>query len=235
MKFKSLLFVVLILFSVSNSTIAQQFQYFSNIAGGSTGTAGWDQFSPLNPGAYVGPHLADIVKTGLSSSTVSVTPGGFKAGTDLYAFFSSPTWMVSVNGAQTANPFTSIALQVAVTPPGNGPDLNNTSFLLNGQLADQFISLGQLTTLNAGGGQPPQPVNYYWAAWNGLLADDNFSFSIGPGGNHATFTAARVDYVNGTDPNFQISSVPEPSSLMLSLVPFLTFSFIRRRSVGFGR
>ncbi|MEZ6096080.1 MAG: PEP-CTERM sorting domain-containing protein [Pirellulaceae bacterium] len=214
----------------TGATQAQQFEYFSNIMD-VTGQAGWDQFSPLDPGNYAGPHAADVIETGLSNSFVSVTPGGFKAGPDLYAFLSTPTWSITVNTASTTEAFTSIALQVATTPPAVGDDLDNTSFLLNGIAPDEFIAFGPRTTLSAGGGQPPQDVNYYWASWNGLNAESSYELNVGPGGNHAVFAAARVDYVNTSDSNYQISAVPEPATGVLLICLGIAATLKRRRQV----
>ncbi len=213
---------------VSVDARAQEFQFFTSVVGAVSGTAGWDSFSPAEPNNYVGPHSPDVLELGLSGSSVSVTPGGFRAGPNLYAFFSTPTWTINAGGASTALPFTSIALQIATTPPNGSPDLNAGSFLLNGLAPDEFIEFGQLSTLGAGGGQPAQPVNYFWASWNGLLASSNYTFSVGPGGNHAVFTAARVDYVNTTDSTFRIRAIPEPSLGIVALGGLL-FGWAQRR------
>lgn len=212
----------------ANRAQAQEFQFFTPISGTVSGSAGWDSFTPGNPNQYVGPHAADALELGLVGSSVSVTPGGFRAGPNLYAFFSTPTWSIQANGAATQLPFTSIALQIATTPPNGMPDLNATHFLLNGRAPDEFIAFGQRTSLGAGGGQPAQPVNYYWAAWNGLAASSSYTATVGPGGNHAVFTAARVDYVNTSDSNFRIRGIPEPSLGMVAM-GCLVFGLSRRR------
>lgn len=207
----------------------QEFAYFTPIAGSVSGTAGWDSFSAADPNNYIGPHGADAMELGLVGSTVSVTPGGFKSGPNLYAFFSTPTWTISANGADASLPFTSIALQIAVTPPGSGADLNANSFLLNGQTPDEYLFFGERTQLGAGGGQPTQPVNYFWAAWNGLNAVSNYTFSVGPGGNHAVFAAARVDYVNTGDANYRIQGIPEPAAAIFGLGIAMFTGLTRRR------
>lgn len=207
----------------------QQYSFFSEIVGGSTGRIGWDSFSITDPNNYVGPHAPDIIQSNSSGSILRVSPGGFKAGPNLYAFFSTPTWSIAANGLETTNPWTAVGLQVAVTPPETGLDLVASNFALNGLTPDQFVNLGVRTSLNAGGGQPPQPVVYYWAAWNDLTAASNFNLSIGPGGKHAVFTAARVDYVNHNNFGFQISAVPEPTLVPWILLAGSCAAFVRRR------
>lgn len=215
----------------SSKLWAQEYQFFTPIAGTVSGTVGWDSFSPANPNNYVGPHGADVVEEGFSGSFLSVTPGGFKAGPNLYAFFSTPTWSIHAAGADTTLPFTSIALQIAVTPPGSGADLSANSFLLNGLAPDDYVFFGQRTSLGAGGGQPAQPVNYYWASWNGLNAASNLSFAVGPGGNHAVFASARVDYVNTSNPNYRIQGIPEPNTAVLLSLGFVALATgLRRRT-----
>lgn len=190
---------------------AQEHAFFSNVVQSPSGSIGWDSFTVTDPNNYVGPHAADVVELGASNSVVSVTPGGFKAGPNLYAFFSTPTWSVDLNGLTTTEQFTSVGLQIATTPPPMGMDIDQDSFLLNGISSDEFISLGTRTQLVAGGGQPAQDVNYYWAAWNGLDALSSYSIEIGPGQNHAVFAAAHVDYIN-TASRSSITVVPEPGT-----------------------
>lgn len=221
--------------AVGVSAFSQEYVHFVDVYGGSTGTAGWDAFSASNPGNYIGPHAADILESNLSGSFVGVTAGGFKSsGSNLYAFFSSPTWTVGISGAETTWPFMSVGLQIAVTPPANGVLLTASHFSLEGQAPDSFIFFGTKTGLSAGGGQPPQPVNYYWASWDNLAAGSAKTLTIGPGGSHAVFAAARVDYVNTADASYRISAVPEAGSALAVVGGITQLVFFRRRRPIYG-
>ncbi len=197
---------------------ADEYQYFRNIQGGSTGTAGWDLFQGAS---YNGPHAADQGSSGFSSAALSVNNNGGGAGfitasKDLYSFFSSPVWQISTSGMNATLPFTGVALQVASTPDQLGGLLDATDFLLNGNQADRFAVLGQFSMLNAGGGQPPQPVYYYFAAWDALTAGSSYSLAVGPPAqNHTVLAGAKLDYVNTSDASFRINAVPEPASAIL--------------------
>jgi|GEM_PF-6339729 len=212
-----------------------EFQYFRNIQGGSSGTAGWDRFQGAT---YNTPHSADQGNSGYSGATLTVNNNGGASGLitasrDLYSFFSTPVWMIDPSGMNATLPFTSVALQVASTPDQSGAILDATDFFLNGNQADRFQVLGQFSTLTAGGGQPPQPVYYYFAAWDLLPSAPTYSVQVGPPAqNHTVLAGARLDYVNTSDSNYRITAVPEPAAAWIVATGFLAAASVchRRRA-----
>lgn len=163
----------------------QEYVLFENENGNPNAVYGWDIFS----GFYPQPHENTF---GDSIAIITAAPaGGVVSSTgNLYSFFTVPTFTVSLTELQTAEPFTSVAIQLALTEI-----IDVTSF---SQLPTEFIDLGVRTTIGFEGSEID--VHYYWVQWEGLDASSAYDFSVELLGMHVVLTAARVAYFNTSTP-----------------------------------
>ncbi len=232
-----------VLFANPFTSFAQQYLEFVDVVGTPTGEFGWDGFT----GNYSDAHAPDAASSGVGTAFLSVTPdpdvvagfdgpGGIVGPPglpgDLYAHDTTPVYSLDLGSLETSGAFTSVAVQFAITksflPPTSRFNLTAASFELDGVGGpDEFEFLGPLAQIPGNSG--PEDIDYFWAEWNRLAAGTDLDFTItGSLGQFQTLTAAKVSYFNGSDANFNISFVPEPSAGILPLLFGLTFLKRRR-------
>jgi hypothetical protein len=199
--------------------------FFDNVFGPTSGEFGWDVF---NGTGYVGPHTPDQFATGIGSANLTVNPGGFGPTSqgNLYSFNSIANWRFDLSGLEASDPFTSIAVQLAVTR--SGPDVAITNFMLGLAQPDDFFRLTR--DVQIGGFGAPAAVDYYWAEWNGLTAATDFTVLATGTGIHQSLVAAKFSYVNTSSASYNITAIPEPSSAALGF-SLLSLLGLRRRRV----
>lgn len=213
MRNRSLYLVVTVLsVLVSTSKVkADTVPYFDTVAGSSSGEFAWDHFS----GSYGDSHSPDTAITGLGSATLTPSPdGGLITGTaNLYSFNSVPTWNFHLTGADDSLDYTSIALQFA-----SNVALESSAFQLNGLTPDEFVAFGV---------RGSSGYSFYWAEWQGVTSESDYSIAVHGGGVHEAVSGAQLTYFN-TESAFDITAVPEPNSSML-LIGLAVSAMLRRR------
>jgi hypothetical protein len=137
--------------------------------------------------------------------------------------------------------FTSIAVQFAMTQAfirqtGVRTNLTATDFAINGINPGEFRNLGARDTIPGNNGTT-EPVEYFWASWDGLAATTDLDIIVTGIGNPISFdgtfqtlATAKVSYVNTSDANFRITAVPEPGSIAVMLFAAVPFAMRRRRN-----
>jgi hypothetical protein len=193
--------------------VADVFEYFAGVAGTPNGEFGWDDFGTTGSG-YTGPHLPD--QTGVGSSITANAGGIITSTKNLYSFFSIPTWNVNLSGLDLAQPFTSIAVQFAVST-----DYSVGQFSLGGQLPDEFVYLGDGPVVGG------FPVKLFWAEWQGLAADSEYTISLNGTGQHQSLLGVKASYFNTITP-YNIRAIPEPGASCF-LVGILGLALMRNR------
>ena len=178
----SVLLLWLCVGSFTPTIFAQQAEFFEVEKVSPQLEAEWDIFT----GTYGGPHENH---SGTASGVLVVTPStGFLTSTmNLYSFESIPVWTVAMDSLPSSNPFTTVVVQIATNEV-----IDMTSF--GGSAPDEFIDLGPRAELGG------FPIFYYWAEWQGLDAQPEFSASISATNNHVSFTAMRVAIYNTDSP-----------------------------------
>lgn len=195
----------------SQITCADVIDAFADVAGNPTGEFGWDDFGTTGS-PYEGPHDPDQFGAG---SSLSANTGGLITTTNnLYSFFSVPTWNVDLNGLVTDDAFTSVAVQFATSS-----SYDSAQFTLGGVAPDEFSFLGQGPEIGG------FPINLYWAEWQGLDAASSYSIQLQGTGQHQSLAGAKASYFNTSSSSFDISAVPEPTSMAVVglLMGLLTF------------
>lgn len=198
-------------------TSADVVQYFDTVSGTASGEFAWDDFGTTGT-SYAGPHAPDQFATGSGSAAISVTEGGLITSTNnLYSFFSVADWTHSLASAESSQAYTSIALQVAVSPT-----LTAADFQINGMNPDQFIDLGQRAAVGG------FDYNFYWAEWQGLDAAATYDIIVSGTGEHESYAGAQLTYFNDSSV-IDISAVPEPGSACILAPALLGVLTLRRR------
>ena len=164
---------------------AQEYILFEVANEPSDSVFGWDLFV----GGYPGPHASSLDDAG-GVLTVSPAGGLISSTGNLYAFFTIPTYTVSLNDLETSEAFTSVVVQVATTEV-----LDESRFSL---VPDEFEFLGARASLDFDGDQIP--INYYWAEWNGMTASPDFEVSVSGAAEHVSFCSVRASHFNTAEP-----------------------------------
>ena len=202
---------------LSTNIQADTIASFVPVAGSFDGEFGWDDFGTTGT-PYSGPHEPDQMIDGTGIGRLAVTPGGVITSTaNLYSFFSTPTWTFELDGLKTSEGYTSITIQVAVSP-----SLTETNFTLDGQNPDQLINLGQRASIGG------FPYNFYWAEWQGLAGSASYTIDVTGTGQHQSLAGAKATYFNTSSSYDITSAVPEPSSFLVTSA-VLGLVWLRRR------
>lgn len=180
---------------------ADAISFFLPVAGEASGRWGWDHFGTTGS-SYAGPHAPDQFASGIGSSSLAVSPAGglITASGNLYSFFTVPVWTFAMQGLSTSENYSSVVVQVALSEA-----LPASSFTLAGEVPDEFLELGTLTSIGG------FPYHFYWAEWQGLDAAASFQIRIGAAGQHSSLAGASAAWFNTSAP-FDIRAVPEAIS-----------------------
>ena len=180
-----ILLVILVAIFFAGSVSAQEFDQFEASNEIANSVFGWDVFS----GDYIGPHASTL---GSSGGLLSVSPAGglISSTSNLYAFFTFPSYTVSLSNLDSSEGFTSIVVQIATTEI-----IDETRF---SQTPDDFEFLGERGSLGFDGDDIP--INFYWAEWIGMPAISSFEVEITGAEEHVSFCSAHASYFNTAQP-----------------------------------
>ena len=162
------------------------------------GEWGWDDFGTTGS-AYSDAHLADQFGSG---SSISASPaGGLITSTkNLYSMFTVPTFSVDLSGLDDTDNFTSLVVQFAASG-----SYDASHFSLDGNNPDELVTwIGTQTSGDS--------INMYWAEWQGLTADTDYSVSLQGTGQHQSLAGVKASYFNTGNSAFNMTPVPEPGT-----------------------
>ncbi len=197
----------------------------------STGHFEWDEFMNVAPDGPLGPHVPDVISSGIGTAELSVTDptpafGPLITSTqNIYSGSDLIDFTIDLSGLSDADSNTTVVLQIGVA--GALED-----FSLSGAPPTTLIDRGtaDVTSVRPDTTTSALDTRHYWVAWDAAAATD-YAITFGNPTGNTSFSHARVEYYNSATP-FQpvpAGNVPEPTSIALASLSSCALLLARRR------